>query len=254
MHHGYNPLPPEGGPSTTTDRSDCLQRHETGGPEVLTLIIETYQLVTGSSDIEFHIPSEISCASPSCPLLSVFALTKSSIQIRPSHPPLLAPLRMSHPPQTPSLAPVHSVCINARVRKHDTEQSARAVHLTISALQPLFNVKQEEAAAMLGLSLTSLKSACRRLGLARWPYTRPRLDVELDVSGQIDDSKQTETSREHEPSVAVQEDIQKQSTCNADTRAATQEAIYPDPDPAGTLLEEFRENSEDALVDNSWIS
>eukprot|EP00960_Hanusia_phi_P063193 765393-Hanusia_phi.AAC.3 len=187
---------------------------------------------------------------------------------------------MSHPA---SHAPVHSVCINARVRKHDTEQSARAVHLTISALQPLFNVKQEEAAAMLvyffsvclsvclsvaflshssrlltvstqGLSLTSLKSACRRLGLARWPYTRPRLDVELDVSGQIDDSKQTETSREHEPSVAVQEDIQKQSTCNADTRAATQEAIYPDPDPAGTLLEEFRENSEDALVDNSWIS
>jgi hypothetical protein len=40
------------------------------------------------------------------------------------------------------------------------------------ALRRLFCVPQPEAAKALGVSLTTLKKTCRRLGLVRWPYIR----------------------------------------------------------------------------------
>ncbi|EKX44835.1 hypothetical protein GUITHDRAFT_109260 [Guillardia theta CCMP2712] len=46
------------------------------------------------------------------------------------------------------------------------------VSLKASSLQALFHLPQTKAAASLGLSLTAFKSACRRLGIARWPYER----------------------------------------------------------------------------------
>ncbi|EKX33834.1 hypothetical protein GUITHDRAFT_119944 [Guillardia theta CCMP2712] len=39
-------------------------------------------------------------------------------------------------------------------------------------LARLFDRRQEDAARILGMSLTSLKMACRRLGIKRWPYSR----------------------------------------------------------------------------------
>eukprot|EP00960_Hanusia_phi_P040179 754287-Hanusia_phi.AAC.2 len=46
------------------------------------------------------------------------------------------------------------------------------VSLTPDVLTPLFNKPQQQAAQILGISLTSLKSACRYLGISRWPYRR----------------------------------------------------------------------------------
>ncbi|EKX39799.1 hypothetical protein GUITHDRAFT_114049 [Guillardia theta CCMP2712] len=50
------------------------------------------------------------------------------------------------------------------------------VQLTQQDILKLFHVRQTEAAKMLGISLTALKSACRILGLPRWPYHRVDID------------------------------------------------------------------------------
>lgn len=42
------------------------------------------------------------------------------------------------------------------------------------AVSSLFGTPQTDAAQRLGISLTSLKQVCRKLGVARWPYARPR--------------------------------------------------------------------------------
>ena len=46
------------------------------------------------------------------------------------------------------------------------------VHLNYSAVAALFDTPQTEAARRLGISLTALKQASRKLGILRWPYTR----------------------------------------------------------------------------------
>ena len=44
--------------------------------------------------------------------------------------------------------------------------------LDLAALQDKFTLPQPDAARKLGVSLTSLKHVCRKLGLKRWPYRR----------------------------------------------------------------------------------
>ena len=46
------------------------------------------------------------------------------------------------------------------------------VELTAEALTGLFGMRMEDAARSLGVSATTLKIACRRLGIERWPYSR----------------------------------------------------------------------------------
>ena len=52
-----------------------------------------------------------------------------------------------------------------RARKH-----GEAVHITLKLLTDLAEHPLPTAAAMLGLSATALKGACRKLGIQRWPY------------------------------------------------------------------------------------
>ncbi|EKX37010.1 hypothetical protein GUITHDRAFT_116875 [Guillardia theta CCMP2712] len=47
-----------------------------------------------------------------------------------------------------------------------------AVNISVETLEQLFHLRQDEAANTLGVSLTSFKLACRKLGLDRWPYLR----------------------------------------------------------------------------------
>ncbi|EKX54839.1 hypothetical protein GUITHDRAFT_99489 [Guillardia theta CCMP2712] len=65
----------------------------------------------------------------------------------------------------------HTVTVRGRAGSTKGAR-ARPVELTLAKLELLYELRQEEAANCLGISLTSLKSACRRLGLTRWPYTR----------------------------------------------------------------------------------
>lgn len=43
----------------------------------------------------------------------------------------------------------------------------------VEMMKRMFGMPQPEAAKALGVSLTTLKQVCRRLGLQRWPYRRP---------------------------------------------------------------------------------
>jgi len=45
--------------------------------------------------------------------------------------------------------------------------------LSYQCIASLFGRPQSEAAERLGISLTSLKQVCRKLGVPRWPYARP---------------------------------------------------------------------------------
>eukprot|EP00960_Hanusia_phi_P006374 182825-Hanusia_phi.AAC.1 len=53
-----------------------------------------------------------------------------------------------------------------------TQAYHRQVSLTLDIVQQLFHLRQDKAAAQLGVCLTSFKAACRRLGIKRWPFTR----------------------------------------------------------------------------------
>eukprot|EP00960_Hanusia_phi_P040738 754622-Hanusia_phi.AAC.3 len=64
-----------------------------------------------------------------------------------------------------------SVVVAPRVRTGNSSPPSE-VKLDRETLEPLFNLKQEIAAEKLGICLTSLKSACRKLGIQRWPYSR----------------------------------------------------------------------------------
>jgi hypothetical protein len=47
-----------------------------------------------------------------------------------------------------------------------------AMTLNLEAVQAKFDLPQQEAARALGISVTSLKQVCRKLGVKRWPYHR----------------------------------------------------------------------------------
>ena len=49
------------------------------------------------------------------------------------------------------------------------------VKLDYQTLEGLFDMPQPDAARELGIALTTLKHACRRLGVPRWPYSRKRV-------------------------------------------------------------------------------
>ena len=51
------------------------------------------------------------------------------------------------------------------------------MRLSNQAIVSLFSVPQADAACQLGISLTTLKLACRKLGISRWPYTRRAEDT-----------------------------------------------------------------------------
>jgi hypothetical protein len=46
------------------------------------------------------------------------------------------------------------------------------VQVRIEAIRALFDFPQPRAASALGISLTALKSVCRKNGIERWPYQR----------------------------------------------------------------------------------
>ncbi|EKX51128.1 hypothetical protein GUITHDRAFT_103049 [Guillardia theta CCMP2712] len=73
-------------------------------------------------------------------------------------------------PAAPRKAP-ETVVIHSRT-KSGLIRRDKAVTVSLERLKGLFGSSQESAAQSLGVSLTSFKGACRKLGLDRWPYTR----------------------------------------------------------------------------------
>eukprot|EP00960_Hanusia_phi_P048939 759268-Hanusia_phi.AAC.1 len=63
-------------------------------------------------------------------------------------------------------------------RRSRNEQSSIAKKESLSLVREdivrLFDMRQTDAAKMLGISLTALKCVCRKLGIMKWPYSRFR--------------------------------------------------------------------------------
>ncbi|EKX37188.1 hypothetical protein GUITHDRAFT_116603 [Guillardia theta CCMP2712] len=70
------------------------------------------------------------------------------------------------------------IFVSPRPREHLTSADPPPqVALSSSTLEPLFHLPQDAAAKRLGVSLTSLKAACQKIGIMRWPYSRWSLEV-----------------------------------------------------------------------------
>eukprot|EP00960_Hanusia_phi_P040323 754398-Hanusia_phi.AAC.1 len=58
--------------------------------------------------------------------------------------------------------------------KNDLRQGKKMFQISQKQIESLFHLRQTEAAAYLGISLTAMKAACRRVGISKWPYSRIR--------------------------------------------------------------------------------
>eukprot|EP00960_Hanusia_phi_P033503 750484-Hanusia_phi.AAC.1 len=85
----------------------------------------------------------------------------------------------------PSCIMQNVVNVKARPRRGDERESSN-IEIDLQTVESLYHLRQEDAAAALGISLTSLKSACRRLGVQRWPYSRNRNQSGADSPHQFD--------------------------------------------------------------------
>eukprot|EP00960_Hanusia_phi_P072833 767884-Hanusia_phi.AAC.3 len=75
-------------------------------------------------------------------------------------------------------APPRFALVHPRRKRGENARSISEVTVTLKDIQDLFHLRQEAAAQTLGISLTAFKTACRQLGVAKWPYARRRLETE----------------------------------------------------------------------------
>ena len=74
--------------------------------------------------------------------------------------------------------------------------------LSYQGVASLFGRPQTEAAERLGISLTSLKQVCRKLGVPRWPYARPskaasakrRMQAAVDIEAAQTKAEESDSS------------------------------------------------------------
>mmetsp|Transcript_10094 Transcript_10094/g.23020 ORF Transcript_10094/g.23020 Transcript_10094/m.23020 type:complete len:189 (-) Transcript_10094:20-586(-) len=85
------------------------------------------------------------------------------------------------------------VTINARSR-HGLLRKIKSVQIDLNLLSTMFHMRQDNAARALGVSLTSLKIACRRLGLSRWPYSAARVEASGSGESLTEGGEERETS------------------------------------------------------------
>eukprot|EP00960_Hanusia_phi_P045379 757200-Hanusia_phi.AAC.2 len=68
------------------------------------------------------------------------------------------------------MSQVHKSVVVLAKRFCSFRAKPQRLELSLDSISPYFHMKQVEAAKRLGISSTSLKTACRKLGIARWPY------------------------------------------------------------------------------------
>uniref|UniRef100_A0A7S0E9H0 RWP-RK domain-containing protein n=1 Tax=Hanusia phi TaxID=3032 RepID=A0A7S0E9H0_9CRYP len=74
--------------------------------------------------------------------------------------------------------------------KPGKENSSAPISIDVALIQSLFHMRQSNAAEYLGISVTSLKTACRRMGINKWPYNRWPAQTEEGGSSKDDESAQ----------------------------------------------------------------
>ena len=83
-------------------------------------------------------------------------------------------------------------------RKPGQANDARPVYITLDVLERCANMSLVKASIMLGISPTSMKKACRRLGITRWP---PPVSTEQAAPAQIDGAYVRRIQRKHAASM-----------------------------------------------------
>eukprot|EP00960_Hanusia_phi_P075424 768424-Hanusia_phi.AAC.3 len=121
---------------------------------------------------------------------------------------------MAQIPASP-LCPSLMVCPRVQIfprRKNGQEKKASAIVLVQEDITRLHRMRQADAAKYLGISLSALKNACRRLGVPHWPSevgSGPGLDSD------------------HEPANIHADSERECSTVPRDRRIIEDEATYP---------------------------
>ncbi|EKX48071.1 hypothetical protein GUITHDRAFT_151919 [Guillardia theta CCMP2712] len=59
-----------------------------------------------------------------------------------------------------------------RKKRGESRRFQDHVSISLEDIMQLSHLRQADAARTMGISLTAFKSACRQLGLTRWPYSR----------------------------------------------------------------------------------
>jgi len=65
----------------------------------------------------------------------------------------------------------------------------QAVTITLDDIQARFDMPLDAAALSLGISVTTLKKACRLLGVVKWPYTRSGTSYSNSLSSRKSEAK-----------------------------------------------------------------
>jgi hypothetical protein len=96
--------------------------------------------------------------------------------------------------------------------------------VSYQAIAPFFGQPQNDAARQLGISLTTLKQVCRKLGLTRWPYMRPcksasakRMREAARAAKHAQAKEKAESSTKEEPSENWGRCASDDSHCSAET-------------------------------------
>jgi len=105
------------------------------------------------------------------------------------------------------------------------------VHITIDILESMADVSLIEAVKKLGVSSTALKTACRKLGVLRWPY-RKRLEAPHQPKGLVSQRKMSYSAKPKSQQTKVQRHLQ---TCPPDLYLQHQENSRPQQPHPKTL-------------------
>jgi hypothetical protein len=107
---------------------------------------------------------------------------------------------------------VKAVLVFPRQRKRNPDVNRppkQAVTITIDDILARADMSLSEAALSLGISVTTLKKACRLLGVVKWPYTRSGTSYSKSLSKRrkIQAKSQAKSSCESPVSVEVEDPL-----------------------------------------------
>ena len=110
---------------------------------------------------------------------------------RPSASPLPGG-GFGHPPAS-SQAPAE-VFVRRHRHGHDDREDG-VVKLSLDILRPMFETRLTDAAQELGLSVSALQHACRRLGVERWPWRGNYFCKKSERPGRLGSRRGTTSSK-----------------------------------------------------------
>ena len=115
-------------------------------------------------------------------------------------------------------------------------------------------MKQEHAAKQLRISVTSLKSVCRQLGISRWPYTRgPKATTTREENNTHPPASRSETSdttADLEMSSGDNDNSDGQETTGKQFASSN---LRKESEGSGDSLLDEIEGSRSKVMEQAWV-